>query len=201
MEELITMLKFGKKVNYRPLLMSILMAVLVGLLFGFNISVRLGIEVGSIMFLTVILGHYLLALPVIFNYWDSDSHNIRYVDLRPLHSRMLSILFPKHMPIKVIDKKEISQIDILGLPQHNFPLSSNLVMSEEGGLSYNLFLMINEPIKVRLIMKNNEMIDLDVSNDYVKHPQETIGKLNIFLNDFSPNMIHLSKETKKAISV
>jgi len=190
------MLKFGKKVNYRPFLVSGAIATAIGLIFGINIATMLGVKIAIILFLLMFLGHYLLVLPVIFNYWDSDSKFIRYNDIKPFNKRLLAIFLPKFSPVTVIDRKNIRQISILGLPQHDLSFASELVLSEEGGLMYNLFLMINEPVKVRLTMKNRETIDLDLSRDYVSRPHETLGKLRIFLKSFNPRILELSDETE-----
>ena len=195
------MIKFGKKVNYRPLAVSFLLAITLGIIFGWSFYRKLGIEIGIIIFLLMILGHYLFILPIIFNYWDSDNNYIHYTDIRSIHKRLLSILFPVLLSTQKIDKSQISQINVLGLPQPKFSLTDELIVSEEGGMMYNLYLMINEPIKVRLTMANQRKIDLDISRDYVKHSRETIIKLRIFLKNCNPNIVHLSDDTRKFIQV
>lgn len=193
------MIKFGKKVSYRPICISMLIGVIIGSIFGLNISRTLGIQIGGITFFILLLGHYFLVLPIIFNYWESNNYFIRYNDIKALHNRLLALLLPFKAPIKVIKKKDIQRVSIIGLPQHNPSLSSELILSEEGGFMYNLFLMINEPVKVRLTMKDKQIIDLDISRDYVKHPQETLSKLHIFLKDFSFNELNISSEVKTLI--
>lgn len=193
------MIKFGKKVSYRPICISMLIGVIIGSIFGLNISRTLGIQIGGITFFILLLGHYFLVLPIIFNYWESNNYFIRYNDIKALHNRLLALLLPFKAPIKVIRKKDIQRVSIIGLPQHNPSLSSELILSEEGGFMYNLFLMINEPVKVRLTMKDKQIIDLDISRDYVKHPQKTLSKLHIFLKDFSFNELNISSEVKTLI--
>lgn len=195
------MLKFGKKVNYRPLLISSLTSLFVGLLFGLNISSDLGWEVGLIIFGVMFFGHYLLILPILFNYWNSTDDKICYCDLKSLHKRILPLLFPKTLPLKTVEKEDIHSISILGLPQKDTNLASELIVPEEGGLIYNWILMINQPIIVRLKTYDGRLIDLDLSKDYVAHPAETLGKLRIFLLEFNPMILHLSDETKKIIKI
>ncbi len=146
-------------------------------------------------------GHYLFVLPVIFNYWVSDSKFIRYNDIKPFRKRLIAILLPNHSPVTVIVKSDIRHISVVGLPKHDTSLASELILSEEGGLMYNLFLMVNEPVKVRLIMKNGNTIDLDISRDYVRHPHETLGKLRIFLKEFNPKILELSGETENLLKL
>lgn len=193
------MLKFGKKLNYRPLLMSLFWALLCGSLFGFNISKTLGIRIAIIIFGIIFIGHYLTILPTIFNYWDSSDKFIRYNDKSDPFKRLLIMLIPKLDTYKVIDKKLIRSIQITGLPMTNDLLSSALFVTTEGGFLYNLMVMIRYPVKVKLLLNNGQIINLNLSRDYVDHPAETIGKLKIFLNDFPPEKLDLSPETKQLI--
>lgn len=193
------MLKFGKKLNYRPLLMSLFWALLCGSLFGFNISKTLGIRIAIIIFGIIFIGHYLTILPTIFNYWDSSDKFIRYNDKSNPFKRLLIMLIPKLGTYKVIDKKLIRSIQITGLPMTNDLLSSALFVATEGGFLYNLMVMIRYPVKVKLLLKNGQIINLNLSRDYVDHPAETIGKLKIFLNDFPSEELDLSPETKHLI--
>lgn len=193
------MLKFGKKLNYRPLLMSLFWALLCGSLFGFNISKTLGIRIAIIIFGIIFIGHYLTILPTIFNYWDSSDKFIRYIDKSNPFKRLLIMLIPKLDTYKVIDKKLIRSIQITGLPMTNDLLSSALFVATEGGFLYNLMVMIRYPVKVKLLLKNGQIINLNLSRDYVDHPAETIGKLKIFLNDFPSEELDLSLETKHLI--
>lgn len=196
---MIIMLKFGKKINYRPLLVSLCFALIVGLLLGMNLSWNLGLDVGIVMFILILLGHYLLILPVIFNYWDSSKNSIRYSNFKKIHSRFFAMFFPKLESLKTIDKDKIAAITLIGLPQKDFNLTSELIVSEEAGFMYNILLMLNDPVKVRLTMDDATIIDLDLSRDFVKRPENTISKLNLFLKSFNPYLVHLSDETKKAL--
>jgi len=194
------MLKFGKRVNYRPLFFSSFVAMALGLLFGLNIDKSLGFEVGIIMFSLMILGHYLIALPILFNYWDINGTQVRYSNIKRIPTRILTIFFPKLLSLKTINKKQIISIDLLGLPQQKTNLSSELVVPEEGGFTYNLLLMMNEPVKVRLVLVDNSTVDLDLSRDYVDCPHETIKKINLFLNEFDPSVIDISIKTRRFLS-
>lgn len=193
------MLKFGKRLNYRPLLMSLFWALLCGSLFGFNISKTLGIRIAIVVFGIVFIGHYLIVLPTIFNYWDSSDRFIRYNDKSNPFKRLLLMLIPKLNTYKVIDKKLIKSIQITGLPMTNDLLSSALFVATEGGFLYNLMVMMHYPVEVKLLLNNGQIINLNLSRDYVDHPAETIGKLKIFLNDFSPEKLDLSPKTKQLI--
>lgn len=194
------MLKFGKRINYRPLLVSTISALVIGGLFGFNISHSLGIKVGIIIFTLIFLGHYLLILPIIFNYWDSDAKFIRYNDEINFGKRLFTMLFPKLDKLTVIDKKLIKSITIIGLPMRNGLLASALVVSTQGGFLYNLLVMMHHPVKLELTLTNNQKVFLDLSRDYVYQPAETLGKIKIFLHDFKPEQIKLNSTTQQVLA-
>ncbi|CAJ1177066.1 hypothetical protein CPEBRM1_ABPJDJAI_00075 [Companilactobacillus paralimentarius] len=176
--------------------MSLFWALLCGSLFGFNISKTLGIRIAIVVFGIVFIGHYLIVLPTIFNYWDSSDRFIRYNDKSNPFKRLLLMLIPKLNTYKVIDKKLIKSIQITGLPMTNDLLSSALFVATEGGFLYNLMVMMHYPVEVKLLLNNGQIINLNLSRDYVDHPAETIGKLKIFLNDFPPEKLDLSPKTK-----
>jgi len=191
------MLKFGKKVNYRPLLFSLFLSGVVGLLFSVNISQGLGFKVGIIMFLMILFGYYLMFLPTIFSYWDSTERWIRYSDTKKLYRRIYAVIFPKLFPLRIIDKTQIVSVTVTGLPKKSTNFTSELVLAEEGGYMYDLLSMINDPVKIQLSLRDGRIVDLNISSDYVKRPHETIGKLTIFLKEFPSEQVQLSEKAKK----
>ncbi|QCX23642.1 hypothetical protein [Companilactobacillus futsaii] len=180
--------------------MSLLTGLAVGTLFGSNISLILGIEVGSIIFSVMFFGHYLLFLPTIFNYWESSPRFIRYSDTRKITSRIIAMFFPAKLPMNVIDKNNIKEIKVIGLPPAYTNLTAQFIAAEEGSLMYGLFLMINNPVKIQIILDDKTIIHLDISKDYFTHPQTTIAKLKLFLNRFKTSKINLSEENLKFIN-
>jgi len=195
------MLKFGKKVSYRPLFFSLCLGLGMGLLFGSNIDWNLGLNVGIIMFLVTLLGHYLLILPIIYSYWDITDHWIRYSDTKKLYRRIFALLLPTFFPLTVIKRTTIATITVVGLPSQRTNITTELVISEEGGFMYNLLFMINNPVLIRLTLLDGQIINLNISRDYVTHPYETIGKLTILLREFDAEKVNLTEETQKIIKL
>jgi len=200
-KELSIMLKFGKKGNYRPALVSLAIGTIVGLIFKINFSPLLGISIGIILFLTMFIGHYLFVLPTIFNYWYSEDQFIRYNDVKSFGKRLLFLLMPLQLHLKTIAKKDIRTIEIIGLPQPELSLATRSVLSEESGPMSDLYLMVKEPVKIKLTLFDRSVIYLDLSRDYIKKPYETLGKLQIFLKEFNPRILDLSPEAKKLIKL
>src|SRR5699024_6039073 len=104
------------------------------------------------------------------------------------------------LPMKVIDKTKIKEITITGLPPTYANLTAQFIAAEEGSLMYGLFLMINSPVKIQIILDDKTKINLDISKDYFTHPQTTIAKLRLFLNEFKASKINLSEENLKFIN-
>ena len=151
------------------------------------------------MFSIMFLGHYLLFLPTIFNYWESSPKFIRYSDIDKTTNRVIAMVLPTKLPMKVIDKAKIKEITITGLPPTYTNLTAQFIAAEEGSLMYGLFLMINNPVKIQLILNDKTKINLDISKDYFTHPQTTLAKLRLFLNEFKTSKVNLSEENLKFI--
>ncbi|HIY93342.1 hypothetical protein [Companilactobacillus sp. HBUAS56275] len=192
------MLKFGKKLTYRPLLISLFWATLIGGLFGLNISRILGLRIAFIIFLLIFIGHYFTILPIIFSYWDSTDQFIRYSDKSNYFKRLIIMIFPHTEKLKIIAKKDVKTIQITGLPIKKL-ISSTLLLSSERGLLYNLMSMLRNPVKLKLILNNGTIITLNLSRDFARHPTQTAGRLRIFLRDFHENQIDLTPATRHLI--
>ncbi len=102
--------------------------------------------------------------------------------------------------MNVIDKNNIKEIKVIGLPPAYTNLTAQFIAAEEGSLMYGLFLMINNPVKIQIILDDKTIIHLDISKDYFTHPQTTIAKLKLFLNRFKTSKINLSEENLKFIN-
>ena len=79
--KVIIMLKFGKKVTYRPLIISILFTLIPlipAIKFNWPLAYLLSLVVFSIIFFV----YYLFNLPTTFNYWEADVNVIRYNDMK-----------------------------------------------------------------------------------------------------------------------
>jgi len=75
------MLKFGKRINYRPLVFSLFYGVLLFLITLIFSKPILSIFLGILLFLWILFGYYWRILPTMFNYWEVDEKTIKYSDM------------------------------------------------------------------------------------------------------------------------
>lgn len=175
------MLKFGKKVTYRPLLVALAFALIPTVAFSFASS-NLGLEIGAAVFLFIICVYYLPNLPLIFSYWQVDAEDIQYNDLHKLSRRLLAILFPFKNQLLTIHIKDITSITIDGLEKPIEQASFALPYSVPYAIMTPAISMIKNPVTLTFQMNDSQSIELNVSRDYAYNKKETIKKLNQFIN-------------------
>lgn len=175
------MLKFGKKVTYRPLLVALAIALIPTVAFSFASS-NLGLEIGAAVFLFIIFVYYLPNLPLIFSYWQIDAEDIQYNDLHKLSRRLLAILFPFKNQLLTIHIKDITSVTIDGLEKPIERASFALPYSVPYAIMTPAISMIKNPVTLTFQMNDGQSIELNVSRDYAYNKKETIKKLNQFIN-------------------
>lgn len=174
------MFKFGKKVNYRPLLISLLIASLVGIP-AQDIFKRplISILVGLGLFSIIFFGYYLPNIPLEFSYWEADEQFIRYVDTSNLRTRILSMFLPFINPLTIIDKTDIKTISVIGNINQDFEAPMAIAM-------------VHNPDYVRVTLKNNQIIDLSIRRDYTYSRDTTLKKLTNFFNSLDNTQIKIT---------
>lgn len=190
------MLKFGKKVTYRPLLVALAFAFVPTVAFSFG-GLTLGLEIGAAVFLFIVLVYYLPNLPLIFSYWQTDSETIQYTDLNKLSHRLLAILLPFKNQLLTIQMNDVQTITIDGLEKPVEQASFALPYSVPYAIMTPAISMIKNPVTLTFQMKDGRSIELNVSRDYAYNKKETIKKLNQFINslDNIPVIDHKNPKT------
>lgn len=174
------MLNFGKKVNYRPVLISLLIGLIVGSIVGaiFQSSIG-GFLVTAAIFLFVFLGYYLVTLPNTFSYWEVDKDVIKYSNMDHKAHRVAMMLLPTTMNrLTEIDMHDIKTIVLHG--------SQDKPKDMPFALFYNPYLAIvsasvsmgRNPMYAEIILQNGQEIDLDMSRDYIYNSQVTFEKID-----------------------
>lgn len=194
------MLKFGKKVTYRPILVALSFALVPTIAFSFASLMR-GLLVGAIILLFIIFVYYLPNLPLIFSYWQTDSKEIQYTDLHKLSSRLTTILLPFRNQLLTIQKTDIKSITINGLEKPVAQASFALPYSVPYAIMTPAISMIKNSVTLTLLMKSGQTIELNVSRDYAYNKKETIVKLNQFFTELhasgvTGNMPKVANSTK-----
>ncbi|KAE9564232.1 hypothetical protein LKACC16343_01868 [Companilactobacillus bobalius] len=179
------MLKFGKKVSFRPLIVSLIMGLVIGFMFSDIFSSgSIGFIFGTAFFLLVFLGHYWRASSVLFNYWQVNDGTIKYNDVNNPDNVLLMMLLPLSSPLKSFSVKDIQSITVNGdLKQATTPMA--VPFSGALGLFSSSIAIAKSQNSLDVVLKNGQKINLDYSRDFVYNPKETIEKLNKFLDSLN----------------
>lgn len=177
------MLEFGKKVNYRPLLVSLLFALLVVSFFNIFHNTFLTVLSGIAGFLLILLVHYYMNLPLEFKYWRTTDDSIQYSDLNNWNDRIWAMLVPPAARLTTIKKRDIAEITVKGDLNKVYSTPSMIPFNTSMGIFSSGVALINNQHVVKLTLKNDETIDLDISRDFVYSRKDTIKKLNQLFKD------------------
>ena len=189
--KVIIMLKFGKKVTYRPILVSFYYA-LIPLIAAIYTQWPIMYLVGLAVFLTVLFVYYLPNLPLIFNYWETDEDMIRYNDMTSYKHRISMILLPHKNQLVTINKKDIQSITVTGKINDPNEITTPIQVTGYYAVLTPILSMIKNPITLNLIMKNGQKIELSVSRDFAYNNKKTIEKLNQFFDSLDDTQIKIN---------
>jgi hypothetical protein len=184
------MLKFGKKVSYRPILVSFyftLIPLIAAIAGHFPIMYLVSLAV----FLTVLLAYYLPNLPLIFNYWESDQDTISYNDMTTYKRRISMILVPHKNQLVTINKKDIQSITVTGKINNPDEITTPLEVTGYFAVLTPLLSMLKNPITLNLVMTDGQTIELSVSRDFAYDNKKTIEKLNQFFDSLDDSQIKI----------
>jgi len=187
------MLEFGKKTNYRPLLISVALAAVVAT-FAQNIFQNKFVTIAvAIFFFTVpFFLNYFINIPWEFQYWQVNSDSIRYTDVFTRRYRLLAMLFPPATRYNTIMKHDIASVTVLG--------DLNAAYSLPPAILYNVFNASYDPAiqmahnqdYVRVFLKDGHTVDLRFSRDYIYDRAKTIDKLQQLVTDLAKDDIKVT---------
>ncbi len=195
------MLKFGKKITYRPLLLSLLIAILPGIM-ATNIleSVLYGILIGAVFFLFVFLAYYFPNIPTLFVYWENYKTEIRYCNIYTWKHRLLGMIFPPAAKMVTIKKASIKSVTVMGDLHKKYEMPMAIPYSGYVAVLSPVLSMIHQPEVIRLTLKNGSTVDLSVARDYTYSRDNTLEKLDKFFKDLGNIPIHADLNNNKADS-
>lgn len=194
------MLTFGKKVNYRPWILSIAFGVLVGTIVS-GLSWQISVLAGVIVFLiSFFLYYYMAAAVFLYDYWEVDKDYIRYNDITNFKRRLYLLLFPNLIPLKSVKKSDVVSITTDGdygkLWQPPFMVNWSMY-----GLGNSVMTRIKTPVGLTLNMKNGQKINLTVSRDYAYNTEKTVKMVDQFLNEFQPSQVKIGATASHALKI
>lgn len=190
------MIKFGKKVSYRPVLVSLFYSL-------FTLIVAVYLQVATMylpatafylaslaIFCAILFGYYLPNLPNSFTYWEADQTVIRYNDMNYKH-RISMMFFPYQNQLTTINKRDIASITVEGNLNNPEKIAYPMDFSLIYAILTPLLSVLKNPITLKLTLKNGQIIELNVSRDFAYNNQKTISKLNQFFDGLNSNQIKI----------
>lgn len=172
------MLVFGKKANFRPLLVCSLSAAIFAFFTqGLFNNLRVTVGVALFFFFEPFLLNYFLNLPWVFPYWKVNSDSIQYTDIVPWGHRLLALIFPPAIKFKTIMKKDIALVKIIGDLNKSYSMTPVTYIYPIIFVYTPAIFMAHNQDYARIYLKDGHSIDLRFSRDYVYDRAKTIEKL------------------------
>lgn len=195
------MFEFGKKITFRPWIISLAVAFLPTVFTGdFFKNWPLAFGIGLIFFLYVFFVYYFPNVPLEFQYWQVDQETIKYTDIDNRRNRLLGMLFPPAIRFTTIQKSDIIKISLVGNLNKKYESPMAIPYTASLGVMYAAIAMVHNPDYVRLQLRDGQIIDLSIRRDYTYSRDKTLAKLNqLFVSlDNTGIQIELPKLTKSA---
>jgi len=194
------MLEFGKKINYRPLIVSLLIGAFVFALtqiISFIGSLIFGIG----LFFLVFLGYYWNIMPMTFSYWKFDGKTIEYSDMSSAGNRLLMLLTPLINHLKKIDVSSIKSVTITGDLDNLKEMPFAVPYSAYLGIMSATISMARNPVDLNVELIDGSKIDLNITRDFVYNHDETLKKLDKILDDLNANNIQVINKTNHDVKL
>ncbi|QCX24666.1 hypothetical protein [Companilactobacillus futsaii] len=188
------MITFGKKLSYRPLLVSLFAGLVAGftifIIFNNWISCLIGLGIFIVFFFI----YYLNSVTVLFQYWEADQNDLRYSDLTNSKHRIFVMFFPFKNKLTAIDKKDIATIKVIGyFNNDSIPLAVPYTLYL-GVLTPSL-LMAKNPLALKITTTSGQNYTLDFSRDYAYNKKLTIQKLDQVIRNFDDGKIKIENQS------
>jgi len=192
------MLKIGKKVTFRPLLLSLVLGLLAFLL-GKEASSSFGIGLGFgiALFLLIMLSYYLPNLPLYLSYFETDDKKFSYTNMNSTGHR-LAMMFAPSVADKLTDVKwsEVNSVVVTGKGGKEQEVPFALIYTAYLGVISAAILMSRNPMYLHLTLKNGQDLDLSLTRDYVYDSKKAIGELNQILDICKENGVNVKNNIK-----
>lgn len=175
------MITFGKKMNFRPLVISLAYFLLASLI-AWDVLAIVNSQnknwawvIGFIFFALIAFGYYPNVLPIEFNYCEISAKKIRYYDHGSYWNRIKMIFLGKASPLKEIATSEVVDAKFLGTkslvkmaPTIFYPM---ILIYFVGIIS-----SVNNLCGFQLKLADGQEITLSLSRDKIYEPEKTINQ-------------------------
>lgn len=193
------MLTFGKKLNFRPLLIALFCCLFFGYLsnlillmtseeLGWNFrTVIWSALVGILVFLFITLIYYPNVLQDEFNYFTISDQEIIFYDYGDRYQKFKLLFLGNNAPKKHIKLADIKNVRIVGkneIKKISFPLPFDMMhIYFMGIISMHL-----NPFGFELELVNGQKIYLSIARDRIYHSEDTSIKATEALNMIKQRM-------------
>ncbi len=195
------MLKFGKKVNFRPLIVSLVFALFLGLISQQTVNTSIGFIVGASVFLLIFLGYYWRMLPTLFTYWETDNNSLNYNQMDNMSDRLLMMLAPLSNQLGKIDFDSIESATITGNLEKTNDMPFALPYSVYLSLLSGILSITRNPINVTFNLKDGSSITLSVARDFIYNREETIDKLDKLFGELDSANVKIIDKTNHNVKL
>lgn len=194
------MIKFGKRVNYRPLFISLFLGLVPGLIFTI-VSVRIALLAGLLVFLVSFLGYYLRILPELFNYWEVGDGYIQYSDLDEVSARFKALLLPFSSHMKTIDFNSIKSVTIKGNLSNQEEMPMAIPYSGYLAVITAILSITRNPVDIVFELTDGKTVTVSAARDMVYDKDKAIKKLEEAFDQMSAAKIKVIDQTNHKVKL
>ncbi|APU71542.1 hypothetical protein BI355_1223 [Companilactobacillus crustorum] len=163
---------FGKTINHRPIIISIIFSLLSGGL-GWIINLKVAIfSFLTILFLLLFI-YYPANLEKLFGHWQLENHGISYYKMTSYPDRLKIVLFPDNIDYQFISYSQIKSFKVI--EQDKLFSSADLLTIKPA--SQSILPWLRKPFFLELELNQSE-IDLDLSYDQLHDSKNTLFRLS-----------------------
>lgn len=164
--------EFGKKVNRRPLIISLLLSLIVGGLGSFiNFSVALGLFL--IIFFLLVFLYYPSNLSKLFGHWQLEKHGVSYYKLISYHDRLKMIFLPDRIDYQFISFSQVKKCYIVESDK-KYDLQNILTIKPA---KQSFFPWLRKPFYLALDLNKGKIL-LDLSWNQRHDPKNTLYRIS-----------------------
>jgi len=195
------MTKFGKKVNFRPLFVSLLIGLLFDLTFSEVFNPTIGFILGAALFLWIFLGYYWPTIRVTFDYWEIDNKSLRYSNMDSQSNRLMTMIAPSSNHLKEVNISSIRSATLTGDLSKVKEAPFALPYSAYLGVLSGILSIIRNPIDIKFDLIDGSSFTVSVARDFSYNSKETVEKLDKVFTQLEEAHVKVIDKTNHAVKL
>ncbi len=193
------MLKFGKRINYRPLVFSLFYGVLLFLITLIFSKPILSIFLGILLFLWILFGYYWRILPTMFNYWEVDEKTIKYSDMTNKGKKTLMLIAPFSVPMQSVKLDSIKSVTVTGNLGKFKEIPLAIPYTGYLAILTSIISVIRNPIDLTFTLKDGSSFNVSAARDFVWDRKNIVSKLDKLFKKLDDSDIQVVDKTDHAL--